>query len=44
MLLGNRWAEAAVAASLTALLMVSIHAEWDLVTFLAPRASADKKS
>jgi len=44
MLLGSRWAETAVAASLTALLMVSIHAEWDLVTFLAPRANADKRS
>lgn len=44
MLLGSRWAEAAVASSLTALLMVSIHAEWDLVTFLAPRSKADKKS
>jgi hypothetical protein len=42
MLLGNRWAETAVAASLMALLMVSIHAEWDLVTFLAPRANTDK--
>lgn len=42
MLLGSRWSETAVAASLTALLMVSIHAEWDLVTFLAPRANADK--
>jgi len=44
MLLGCHWAETAVAASLMALLMVSIHAEWDLVTFLAPRAQADKKS
>ena len=44
MLLGSRWAETAVAASLTALLMVSIHAEWDLVTFLAPRANAEKKN
>ena len=44
MLLGKHWAETAVAASLIALLMVSIHAEWDLVTFLAPRASGDKKS
>lgn len=43
MLLGSRWAEDAVAASLMALLMVSIHAEWDLVTFLAPRANTDKK-
>jgi len=42
MLLGSRWAETAVAASLMALLMVSIHAEWDLVTFLAPRANTDK--
>ena len=42
MLLGRSWAEAAVAASLTALLMVSIHAEWDLVTFLAPRANSEK--
>jgi hypothetical protein len=24
-----------------ALLLVSIHGEWDLVTFLAPRASAN---
>ena len=44
MLLGCHWAETAVAASLMALLMVSIHAEWDLVTFLAPRAKGDKKS
>lgn len=37
-LLGHWWASSAVAASLMALLLVSIHAEWDLVTFLAPRA------
>ena len=44
MLIGSRWAETAIAASLMALLMVSFHAEWDLVTFLAPRANAEKKS
>ena len=32
------WSASAVAAAITALLLVSIHAEWDLVTFLAPRA------
>lgn len=32
------WAASAVAAALMALLLVSIHGEWDLVTFLAPRA------
>jgi hypothetical protein len=43
---GYAWAPSAVAASLMALLLVSIHAEWDLVTFLAPIAGdsgADKK-
>jgi hypothetical protein len=35
---GEPWAASAVAAALMALLLVSIHAEWDLVTFLAPRA------
>jgi hypothetical protein len=30
------WGSVAVAASLMALLLVSIHAEWDLVTYLAP--------
>jgi len=35
---GQPWAASAVAAALMALLLVSIHAEWDLVTFLAPRA------
>ena len=46
MLYGFAWAESAVAASLMALLLVSIHAEWDLVTFLAPisgDAGANKK-
>ena len=35
---GSAWAPAAVAADLMALLLISIHAEWDLVTFLAPMA------
>jgi hypothetical protein len=30
------WGATAVAAGLMALLLVSIHAEWDLVTYLAP--------
>ena len=39
------WSASAVAAALMALLLVSIHAEWDLVTFLAPMAGAnDRKS
>ena len=43
---GWHWGTAAVAADLMALLLVSIHAEWDLVTYLAPdagRSPADKK-
>lgn len=32
---GSAWSADAVAAALMALLLVSIHAEWDLVTFLA---------
>lgn len=46
MLAGSAWAESAIAADLMALLLVSIHAEWDLVTFLAPAAGTprdDKK-
>jgi hypothetical protein len=35
---GNQWGPSAVAAALMGLLLVSIHAEWDLVTFLAPTA------
>jgi hypothetical protein len=35
---GHRWGQAAVGADLMALLLVSIHAEWDLVTYLAPTA------
>ena len=37
---GSSWAAGAVAAALMALLLVSIHAEWDLVTFLAPMAGS----
>jgi hypothetical protein len=43
-LAGAGWASSAVAAALMALLLVSIHAEWDLVTFLAPMADPPKKS
>jgi hypothetical protein len=35
---GQSWAATAVAADLMALLLISIHAEWDLVTYLAPLA------
>jgi hypothetical protein len=34
----HAWGAAAVAADLMSLLLVSIHAEWDLVTYLAPIA------
>jgi hypothetical protein len=40
-LISTGWAASAVAAAMMALLLVSIHGEWDLVTFLAPRASAN---
>ena len=40
MFCGSSWAAGAVAAALMALLLVSIHAEWDLVTFLAPMAGS----
>jgi hypothetical protein len=39
-LCGSIWSASAIAAALMALLLVSIHAEWDLVTFLAPLAPA----
>ena len=43
-LAGASWSADAVAAALMGLLLVSIHAEWDLVTFLAPIAgTSDKK-
>ena len=38
MLSGRSWAAAGIAAGLMALLLVSIHNEWDLVTYLAPDA------
>jgi hypothetical protein len=37
-LLGSRWGVSATAAALMGLLLVSIHGEWDLVTYLAPIA------
>ena len=40
---GVAWGPTAVAADLMALLLVSIHAEWDLVTYLAPIAGGDRK-
>jgi hypothetical protein len=45
-LCGRQWGTTAVAADLMILLLVSIHAEWDLVTFLAPgagRSDTDKQ-
>ena len=42
-LAGSVWSASAVAAALMALLLVSIHAEWDLVTFLAPMAQPAAK-
>jgi hypothetical protein len=44
MLRGWRWGTTALAADLMALLLVSIHAEWDLVTYLAPGAGNDSKT
>jgi hypothetical protein len=35
---GNHWSATLIAADLMALLLVSIHAAWDLVTYLAPIA------
>jgi hypothetical protein len=40
---GSAWSANAVAAALMALLLVSIHAEWDLVTFLAAIAEPPAK-
>ena len=37
---GWAWGTTALAADLMALLLVSIHAEWDLVTYLAPIAGS----
>jgi hypothetical protein len=44
LLSGSRWAAGAVAADLMALLLISIHAEWDLVTYLAPMAGQSDRS
>lgn len=41
MLRSSSWSAEAIAADLMALLLVSIHAEWDLVTFLAPKAKPE---
>jgi hypothetical protein len=41
---GSAWSADAVAAALMALLLVSIHAEWDLVTFLAAIADPPAKA
>jgi hypothetical protein len=38
LLRGQPWSVSGIAAALMALLLVSIHAEWDLVTYLAPIA------
>ena len=40
---GCSWSASAVAAAMMALLLVSIHAEWDLVTFLAPMAGSSER-
>ena len=42
-LCGASWAATAIGGALMALLLVSIHAEWDLVTFLAPMAEPPAK-
>lgn len=44
MLVRLDWGVSALAAALMALLLVSIHIEWDLVTFLAPDAQASATS
>jgi hypothetical protein len=41
---GASWGAVAVAADLMALLLVSIHAEWDLATYLAPIAGSGDRS
>jgi hypothetical protein len=38
------WGDGAIGADLMALLLVSIHAEWDLVTYLAPIARPADRS
>ena len=44
LLAGSKWGTTALAADLMALLLVSIHAEWDLVTYLAPIAGSTDRS
>ena len=41
---GATWGASVIAVDLMALLLVSIHAEWDLVTYLAPMAEASVKT
>ena len=41
---GRAWGAEAIAADLMGLLLVSIHAEWDLVTYLAPSAGPSDDS
>ena len=43
MFAGMPWATSAIAAAILTLLLVSIHAEWDLVTYLAPAADRGSK-
>jgi hypothetical protein len=38
MWMGAEWAQVGVAAALMALLLTCMHAAWDLITYLAPRA------
>ena len=38
LLMGEWFADDLLGAALVSLLLISVHAEWDLVTFLAPRA------
>lgn len=44
LLRGASWAPSALAAAVMALLLVSIHNEWDLVTYLAPDAPSGGSS
>jgi hypothetical protein len=38
---GQSWALAGAAATITGVLLLAIRNEWDLVTWLAPRADED---
>jgi len=44
LLSGRSWAASAIAGAVMALLLVSIHNEWDLVTYLAPDATSGSGS